>query len=488
MSSFRTRSSSVSRCFAPWRDGRIDEGLIDCHGRARPADEVPPGPVRAPVRRPGVAGRAGGADRRTRPAIAGELAARSLVLVENDGILPLDRSARAGRGHRADREQRPRAARRLRPPPAHGDAPGDARAGATPSGFPLTDEIVPDDELAGRQTILDAIVERHARCATSARPGDRDQRGFRRGARRGRRPGAVQRGCDPRARRAVRPDRRRHDRRIPRSPRPRPDGSTAGAPRGRCRDRDAGRPGGRQRASARARMGRATLRRDPACVGPRRGRARAPSRPPSTARPTRVASCRSSVPRHVGQVPVSYRHHPTGGRSNPKGDYVDGPATPLWPFGFGRSYTTFALADLALDRARRCQRTGRSMSWCACLSPTPVIAPVTRSCSSTRATRRPPSRDRCSSCAGSGGSAWRPGERRTVSFRLSAPSSSRTRRRLPAGHRAGPITPVRRDVIGGPAADAVLRADGPTMELDGATSVPDRDDPRLRSHVGPGPG
>ena len=57
-----------------------------------------------------------------------------------------------------------------------------------------------------------------------------------------------------------------------------------------------------------------------------------------------------SVPRHVGQVPLSYRHHPTGGRSNPKGDYVDGPTAPLWPFGFGRSYSTFEVSDLRLDR------------------------------------------------------------------------------------------------------------------------------------------
>lgn len=56
-----------------------------------------------------------------------------------------------------------------------------------------------------------------------------------------------------------------------------------------------------------------------------------------------------TMPRTVGQVPQTYRHHPTGGRSNPKGDYVDGPSSPLWPFGHGRSYTSFDLSELHLS-------------------------------------------------------------------------------------------------------------------------------------------
>jgi beta-glucosidase len=57
-----------------------------------------------------------------------------------------------------------------------------------------------------------------------------------------------------------------------------------------------------------------------------------------------------TMPRGVGQVPLTYRHHPTGGHSHPKGDYVDASVAPLWPFGHGRSYTTFVIDHLRVDR------------------------------------------------------------------------------------------------------------------------------------------
>ena len=39
-----------------------------------------------------------------------------------------------------------------------------------------------------------------------------------------------------------------------------------------------------------------------------------------------------------------------GSRSHWKGDYVDGPSTPLYPFGHGLSYTSFALDAARLRR------------------------------------------------------------------------------------------------------------------------------------------
>jgi beta-glucosidase len=52
-----------------------------------------------------------------------------------------------------------------------------------------------------------------------------------------------------------------------------------------------------------------------------------------------------TYPRSVGQVPTYYGHKLSGGRSHWKGDYVDSPAAPLYPFGHGLTYTSFELAD-----------------------------------------------------------------------------------------------------------------------------------------------
>jgi beta-glucosidase len=56
-----------------------------------------------------------------------------------------------------------------------------------------------------------------------------------------------------------------------------------------------------------------------------------------------------TVPRHVGQVPLYYGHKPSGGRSQWHEDYVDGSHRPLWAFGHGLSYSRFELGELRVD-------------------------------------------------------------------------------------------------------------------------------------------
>jgi len=53
-----------------------------------------------------------------------------------------------------------------------------------------------------------------------------------------------------------------------------------------------------------------------------------------------------SLPRSVGQIPVHTSYRAGGGRSMFFGDYTDSSTTPLFPFGHGLSYTSFAYEGL----------------------------------------------------------------------------------------------------------------------------------------------
>ena len=282
-------------------------------------------------------------------ALAAELARRSMVLVENDGVLPL--AADPGRiavlGPIAD------SARDLLGDYAHMphiETLAELRHQANPFGFPSSEVIQPLDELIGRTTVLDAFRTRFGaeRVVYARGTGLRD-------------------GTDEALAEAVEVARGVDVAIVVVGER---SGLTDDATTGEARDRRGLGLLGRQQELVEAVVATGT----PVVLVVVSGRPLALEWAathcaavllawvPDEAGPGAIAAIVAgdvtpgghlpvTVPRHVGQLPLTYRHHPTGGKSNWKIDYVDGSVTPLWPFGFGRSYTTFALERLRVDEA-----------------------------------------------------------------------------------------------------------------------------------------
>jgi beta-xylosidase len=281
--------------------------------------------------------------------LAGDLARRSLVLLENDGTLPLP--SRGGRiavvGPIAD------SARELLGDYAHLlhiETLREMRHRANPFGFPDNEVINPVDELSGMATIVDALRERFGaeRIAYARGVGlrDGDDAGI---------AEAVAVARDAEVAIVVVGER---------------SGLTDDATAGESRDRrDLGLLG-RQQELLEAVVATGT----PTVLVVVSGRPAAIEWAaehcaavlfawvPGDSGPAAIAEVLAgdadpggrlpvTVPRSVGQVPLTYRHHPTGGKSNWKTDYVDGPSSPLWPFGHGRSYTSFEIDHLRVDKA-----------------------------------------------------------------------------------------------------------------------------------------
>ena len=192
------------------QDGRVDVGLIDLAVERTLRLKFRLGLFDRPYVEPPTPVELAALDA-VEQGLARDLARRSMTLVENDGTLPLSPDRRPDRRHRADRRQRPRPARRLRPPAPHRDARGAAPPGE-PVRLPVERGHQPDRRArrACRRSSAHSAPGSAERVVHARGSGLRD--GTDDGAGRGGRARAGRRRRDRGRRRAVRADERRDDR------------------------------------------------------------------------------------------------------------------------------------------------------------------------------------------------------------------------------------------------------------------------------------
>jgi beta-glucosidase len=285
---------------------------------------------------------------------ARRLAASSLVLVQNDGTLPIAPASSGGPARIAVVGPIADSARDLVGDYTHLlhiEVLNDLRQRKNPFGFPIAEPLVPADEFAAQPTIVDALRQRFAGAEVVHAPGC-----------------GIRDGSDADLEAAVQVAAASDVALVVLGER---SGLTEDSTTGEFRDRSTLGFLGRQQEL----LERVVATGTPVVLIVVSGRPLAiewaarnvaailVAWVPGVAGPEVIAEVLAgsvnpggklpiSFPRTIGQIPLSYRHHPTGGHSNPRGSYVDGPTTPLWPFGHGLSYTSFELSNLALSADR----------------------------------------------------------------------------------------------------------------------------------------